>query len=50
MGRTSSKQPHVEFWNTECYGPNPYWDVPGNDKQAFAMVITLFARDGPAER
>ena len=42
MGLTS-QQPHVEFWNTECYGPKPYGDVPGNDKQAFAMVTTLFA-------
>lgn len=42
MGRTS-EQPHVEFWNTECYGPKPYGDVPGNDEQAFAMVTTLFA-------
>lgn len=42
MGLTS-QQPHVEFWNTECYGPKVYVDVPGNDKQAFAMVTTLFA-------
>lgn len=42
MGLTS-QQPHVEFWNTECYGPKPYGEVPGNDKQAFAMVTTLFA-------
>lgn len=42
MGLTS-QQPHVEFWNTECYGPKPYGDIPGNDKQAFAMVTTLFA-------
>ena len=37
------QQPHVEFWNTECYGPKAYGEVPGKGKQAFAMLITLFA-------
>ena len=42
MGLTP-QQPHVEFWNTECYGPKPYGNIPGNGQQAFAMAITLFA-------
>jgi len=42
MGLTD-RQPQVEIWNTECCGPKAYVDVPGNDKQAFAMVTTLFA-------
>ena len=36
-------QPHVEMWNTECYGPHAYADKPSNDKHAFAMLITLFS-------
>ena len=40
----TSQQPHVEFWNTECYGPKAYGEVPGNDKQAFAMVTILFGQ------
>ena len=42
MGLTF-QQPHVEFWNTECYGPKLYGSAPGNDKQAFAMITTLFS-------
>ena len=38
----SPTQPHVEIWNTECYGPHAYADVPSNDKHAFAMLVTLF--------
>lgn len=41
MGLTK-KQPHVEMWNTECYGPKAYGEEPGNDKQAFGMITTLF--------
>lgn len=37
------KQPHVEMWNTECYGPHAYADAPSNDRHAFAMLITLFS-------
>ena len=36
-------QPHVEIWNTECYGPHAYADTPSNDKHAFAMLVTLFS-------
>lgn len=38
----TSQQPHVEFWNTECYGPKAYGEVPGNDRHAFAMATILF--------
>ena len=48
MGLTS-KQPHVEFWNTECYGPKAYGEVPGNGKQAFAMITTLFGGQSRGE-
>ena len=41
MGLTE-RQPHVEIWNTECYGPKAFGEEPGNNKQAFAMVTTLF--------
>ena len=41
MGLTG-RQPHVEMWNTECYGPKVYGEEPGNDKQAFGMITTLF--------
>ncbi len=36
-------QPHVEMWNTECFGPFPYLETPTNDKYAFAMLVTLFS-------
>lgn len=45
----SDQQPHVEMWNTECYGPKPGGDAPGNGKQAFAMVTTLFAQRSRGE-
>ena len=45
----ASQQPHVEIWNTECYGPKAYGDQPGNDKQAFAMVTTLFGGQSRGE-
>lgn len=41
MGLTK-RQPHVEMWNTECYGPKAYGEEPGNGKQAFSMITTLF--------
>ena len=41
MGLTKG-QPHVEMWNTECYGPKAYGEEPGSDKQAFGMITTLF--------
>lgn len=38
-------QPHVEFWNTECYFPTLYMtDFPSEGKQAFAIVTELFAQ------
>ena len=40
-------QPHVEMWNTECYGPFPYVDVPSDNKYAFAMPVTLFSAQSP---
>ena len=37
-------QPHVEFWNTECYSPKYlYRDFPSDDKHAFAMATEFFA-------
>ena len=39
----TAQQPHVEMWNTECYGPHAYADTPSNDKHAFAMIVTLFS-------
>lgn len=38
------EQPHVEFWNTECYSPKyGYKDFPNDDQHAFAMVTELFS-------
>ena len=37
-------QPHVEFWNTECYSPKyQFNDFPSDDKHAFAMATELFS-------
>ena len=37
-------QPHVEFWNTECYSPKYlYRDFPSDDKHAFAIATEFFA-------
>ncbi|TVY87032.1 Oxygen-dependent choline dehydrogenase [Lachnellula willkommii] len=37
-------QPHVEFWNTECYSHKyTLKDFPDDDKYAFAMATELFA-------
>ncbi|KAI9680403.1 MAG: hypothetical protein M1822_007161 [Bathelium mastoideum] len=49
MGLTSS-QPHVEFWNMECYGPpQTYRDFPGDGQSAFAMVTELFSAQSRGE-
>lgn len=40
----TAQQPHVEIWNTECYGPKAYGEEPGSGKQAFAMVTILFGQ------
>lgn len=39
------QQPHVEFFNTECYfGPSSlYTDMPLQQKSAFAMITELFS-------
>ena len=37
-------QPHVEFWNTECYFPTSLSaEFPSEGQQAFALVTELFA-------
>jgi choline dehydrogenase-like flavoprotein len=37
-------QPHVEFWNTECYSPKYMLkDFPKDDESAFAMATEFFA-------
>ena len=49
MGLTM-QQPHVEIWNTECFGPKAYeGGVPSNGKHAFAMIITLFGGQSRGE-
>ncbi|KAF2272789.1 alcohol oxidase [Westerdykella ornata] len=36
-------QPHVEFWNTECYSPKyMFKDFPPDGKYAFAMATMFF--------
>jgi hypothetical protein len=41
---TSASQPHVEFWNTECYSPKyMFKDFPGDNQYAFAMATTFFS-------
>ncbi|KAF7919614.1 hypothetical protein EAE99_008466 [Botrytis elliptica] len=40
----SPTQPHVEFWNTECYSPKyMFRDFPPDGKYAFAMATEFFA-------
>ncbi|TGO07567.1 hypothetical protein BTUL_0265g00160 [Botrytis tulipae] len=40
----SSTQPHVEFWNTECYSPKyMFRDFPPDGKYAFALATEFFA-------
>jgi choline dehydrogenase-like flavoprotein len=42
--RTLKNQPHVEFWNTECYSPKyMFKDFPPDGKYAFAMATTFFS-------
>jgi hypothetical protein len=41
---TLPSQPHVEFWNTECYSPKyMFKDFPPDNKYAFAMATTFFS-------
>lgn len=41
---TLPNQPHVEFWNTECYSPKyMFKDFPPDGKYAFAMATTFFS-------
>jgi choline dehydrogenase-like flavoprotein len=41
---TLPSQPHVEFWNTECYSPKyMFKDFPSDGKYAFAMATTFFS-------
>jgi choline dehydrogenase-like flavoprotein len=41
---TLPSQPHVEFWNTECYSPKyMFKDFPPDGKYAFAMATTFFS-------
>ncbi|KAJ4327042.1 hypothetical protein N0V84_002542 [Fusarium piperis] len=43
MGLTS-KQPHVEFFTTECYGgPKQFDQFPVDNKHAFSIIAELFA-------
>ncbi|KAK6851280.1 hypothetical protein PG989_014461 [Apiospora arundinis] len=42
MGLTP-RQPHVEFFNTECYGgPKQYEDFPVDGEHCFSMIAELF--------
>jgi choline dehydrogenase-like flavoprotein len=41
---TTPSQPHVEFWNTECYSPKyMFKDFPPEGKYAFAIATTFFS-------
>ena len=41
---TLPSQPHIEFWNTECYSPKyMFADFPPDGKYAFAMATTFFS-------
>ncbi|KAH7091382.1 putative GMC oxidoreductase [Paraphoma chrysanthemicola] len=43
-------QPHVEFWNTECYSPKyMFKDFPPDGKYAFAMATTFFSAKSRGE-
>lgn len=49
MGLTPG-QPHVEFWNSECYGPpQTYQDFPSDGKSALAMITELFGAQSRGE-
>ncbi|KAF2649040.1 GMC oxidoreductase [Lophiostoma macrostomum CBS 122681] len=41
---TLKSQPHVEFWNTECYSPKyMFKDFPPDGRFAFALATTFFS-------
>ncbi|KAF2204315.1 alcohol oxidase [Delitschia confertaspora ATCC 74209] len=41
---TTENQPHVEFWNTECYSPKyMFKDFPPDGHYAFAMATTFYS-------
>jgi choline dehydrogenase-like flavoprotein len=41
---TLKTQPHVEFWNTECYSPKyMFMNFPPDGKYAFAMATSFFS-------
>jgi choline dehydrogenase-like flavoprotein len=47
---TLPNQPHVEFWNTECYSPKyMFKDFPPDGKHAFAMATTFFSAKSRGE-
>jgi choline dehydrogenase-like flavoprotein len=47
---TLPSQPHVEFWNTECYSPKCLFkDFPSDGKYAFAMTTTFFSAKSRGE-
>lgn len=40
---TTPSQPHIEFWNTECYSPKyMFKDFPPDGRFAFALATTFF--------
>jgi len=47
---TLPNQPHIEFWNTECYSPKyMFKDFPPDNKYAFAMATTFFSAKSRGE-
>ena len=47
---TTKGQPHVEFWNTECYAPKyQFKDFPSDGKYAFALATTFFSQQSRGE-
>jgi choline dehydrogenase-like flavoprotein len=47
---TLPSQPHVEFWNTECYSPKyMFKDFPPDGRYAFAMATTFFSAKSRGE-
>lgn len=47
---TLPTQPHVEFWNTECYSPKyMFKNFPPDGKYAFAMATTFFSAKSRGE-
>ncbi|KAK6854368.1 hypothetical protein PG995_009461 [Apiospora arundinis] len=50
MGLTP-RQPHVEFFNTECYGgPKQYEDFPVDGEHCFSMIAELFGAQSRGSR